>query len=113
MTEVASALSFSEIFGIDQPVSLHQSVLEAEMVLATGIILEAHTKAELEVGRCRTALNMAAGRVECDEAMREFTAAEDALEQARIRKDAAECHITDMFGDQRMAFMAKVDELRT
>ena len=104
-------ISFEGVFGIEQPTSLHQSVLEAEMILATGIILEAYAKAELEVGRCRTALNMAGGRVECEEAMDEFSAAEDALEKARIRRDAALSHIAEMFGDRRVEFMMKVDEL--
>jgi hypothetical protein len=104
-------ISFEGVFGFDQPTSLHQSVLEVEMILATGIILEEHARAAERKIECVTALNMAGGRVECEEAMANLIVAEDALEKTRIRKDAALSHIAEMYGDRRVEFMTKVDEL--
>ena len=103
--QVATMPSFNEVFGIDP------SAPYDELVLATGIILEEYNRAvEHKIGRM-TALNIAGGSAECQIAMDELYAAEKALEEVRVRRDAALCHVADMFGDNKESFMTKVDAL--
>ena len=103
-------ISFEGVFGFDQPTSLHQSVLEVEMILATGIILEECEAAKEAVERCRIAATIA-GPTEAKDAMADLAAAGEVLERTRIRKDAALLHIAAMYGVRRDEFMTKVVEL--